>query len=643
MKQFISLISFFLIILNYFSFPQDSTKIYHLSEVVVTATKTSTPLIQLANSTTIIDSNDIKQRNKISLIDLLNEVPGLSITQSGGSGKLSYVSLRGGNSNHTLVLIDGIEINTPSDPSNAYDFANILTDDIERIEILRGPQSILYGSDAVTGVINILTKKGNSKPTLHLNAEGGSLNSYRGNSSMLGSYNSFNYKFNYSRYQTDGISVANEKDGNAEKDKYRENFYSTRLGYNFSKDFSLDFLLNFTNTNSDLDQTGGQGGDDPNYTSKSEELLSRIKADLQLFNGFWNQSFSFSFLRNLRKYKDGIDILHPTTSSNALYDGNRLKTEWQNILSLSKDNIIFLGIEYEEERAKSSYFSESQFGPYSSVFDKQKSSIYGIYLQDQIKFGNKLFASIGVRYDHNEKFGSQFSYRVAPAFFINQTNTKIKATIGNAFKAPSLYYLFDPTYGNPNLNPEKNIGWDFGFEQYIYNDLLIIGLTYFSNDFKDLMTFDDNFKVANISKAESNGIETEISSKIFNKININLNYTFTETKNKSDNPTDKGKPLLRRPKHKIGFNTNYSLNGNINFNLELVYYSKRYDIDFSTFPSQRVILQDYTLVNLSAIYELTNFISLSGRVENLFDKDYEEVLGYGIKGRIAYLGFKLKI
>lgn len=643
MKHLIFFISFFFLIFNYFLLPQDTTKIYQLSEVVVSATKISTPSLELANSVTVIDSNKINQSNKITLVDLLNEVPGLSITQSGGPGKLSYVYLRGGNSNHTLVLIDGVEVNTPSDPSNAYDLANILTDDIQRIEILRGPQSILYGSDAISGVINIFTKKGNSKPTLHLNAEGGSLNSFRGNTSLLGNYKSFIYKFNYSHYQTDGISVANEKDGNSEKDKFRENFYSTRLGYNFSDDFSLDFLFNFTNAKSDLDQTGGKGGDDPNYIGKSEELLSRIKADLKLFNGFWEQSFSFSFLRNLRKYKDGFDILHPTTSSNALYDGNRIKAEWQNIFELNKDNTILLGMEYEDESAKSSYFSESQFGPYSSIFDKQKTSIYGIYLQDQFKINNQFFTSVGVRYDHHQKFGSQFSYRIAPAFFIPSTNTKIKGTIGNAFKAPSLYYLFDPTYGNPNLNPEKNIGWDFGFEQFINNDLLVIGVTYFSNEFKDLMTFDDNFKVANISKAESNGIEAEIKSRLFNQLNLNLNYTFTETKNKSDNSIDKDKPLLRRPKHKISFNTNYVLNENINFNIEVVYYSKRYDLDFSTYPSQRVKLKDYTLANFSAIYTLNNFISLSGRVENIFDADYEEVLGFGTKGRTAYLGFKLKI
>lgn len=643
MKHLIFFISFFFLTFNYFLFPQDSTKIYQLSDVVVSATKISTPSLELANSVTVIDSNKINQSNKISLVDLLNEVPGLSITQSGGAGKLSYVYLRGGNSNHTLVLIDGVEINTPSDPSNAYDLANILTDDIQRIEILRGPQSILYGSDAISGVINIFTKKGNSKPTLHLNADGGSLNSFRGNTSLLGSYKSFDYKFNYSHYQTDGISAANEKDGNSEKDKFRENFYSTRLGYSFSDDFYIDYLINFTDAKSDLDQTGGKGGDDPNYIGKSEEFLSRIKADLKLLNGFWEQSFSFSFLRNLRKYNDDTDILHPTTSSQALYDGNRIKTEWQNILNINKDNIVLIGMEYEEERAKSSYFSESEFGPYSSVFDKQKTSIYGIYLQDQFKINNKFFTSVGVRYDHHQKFGSQFTYRIAPAFFIYQTNTKIKVTIGNAFKAPSLYYLFDPTYGNPNLNPEKNIGWDFGFEQFIHNDLLVIGVTYFSNDFKNLMTFDDNFKVANISKAKSNGVEAEIKSRLFHQLNLNLNYTFTETKNKSDNSIDKDKPLLRRPKHKISFNTNYVLNKNINFNIEVVYYSKRYDLDFSTYPSQRIKLKDYTLANFSTIYTLNNFISLSGRVENIFDADYEEVLGFGTKGRTAYLGLKLKI
>ncbi|MGA7836910.1 MAG: TonB-dependent receptor, partial [Ignavibacteriaceae bacterium] len=491
----------------------DSLSTYELSDVVVTATKTSTPAYELASSFSVIDSAQIKNSLKTSIYQLLQTQTGVSISQQGAPGAFTQVYLRGADPSQTQVLLDGSSLNMANDPSNTYDFADLSTDNIERIEIIRGPQSTLYGSNALAGVINIITKKGRGKPKFSLSTEGGSYNTYKGALGLSGSLEKFNYSLSLSKFKTDGFSSADEKFGNTEKDGTENYNTSTRIGYELSNSFNLSFFGRFTKANTDFDQTGGKFGDDPTYKYNLEEGVYRLEGNLKLLDGKWIQKFGASFSRNLRKYKFDVSPNNPA-ESRSNYDGKRIKFDWQNNLTLYKNNILTFGIESENELANSSYYYSSHVttssplpNTFESVFPEKSARTTGVYLEDQLNIDKSFFASIGARYDHHEKFGSVVTFRIAPAYVFWSTGTKIKATYGTGFKAPSLFYLYDPAYGNPDLSPEKSKGWDAGIEQYLFGYKLTAGVTYFHNSFTDLFGFDSNFKTININKSETKGVE----------------------------------------------------------------------------------------------------------------------------------------
>lgn len=620
----------------------DTSGVYKLSDVVITATKTNTNTLELANSITVIDSSEIASRGKLNVFELLKTEYGISYTTQGPIGTLSNISIRGGNSGNTVVLVDGIKMNLTSDPSNVYDFANLTTDQISRIEILRGPQSLLYGSDALSGVINIITKQGSGKPSINLFAEGGSYNFFRGALGITGSTNAFNYTLSLSRTKSDGFSAAGEKYGNSEKDSYEGNNFSTRLGYDFNNSSYINLLVRFIKTKADYDQHGGVFGDDPTYKYNQEEFVSRLEGGFKLFDSFWDQKIDVSYFKNIRKYSYDSTLNNPA-SSRSLYVGKRYVVDWLNNFNITKDHKVIFGFDTETEQAATQFFLNSAFGPFESIIPESKATIFGLYLQDQLKLGKSLFATSGIRYDNHDKFGSAITYRLAPAYIFWQTGTKLKATIGTGFKAPSIFYLYDPFFGNVNLDPEKSIGWDAGVEQFFFKQSISFGVTYFHNSFTDLIGLDENFKSINIDEAETKGIEMFFSLHATNYLKIKTNYTFMETNDKSEGSPDKDMPLLRRPKHKAALITTYSFLDRGDITMEIIYVGKRDDKDFSTFPAARVTMADYTIVNFAAQFDVTHWITINGRIENIFDKDYEEVLGYATYGFSGSLGVKVNL
>jgi vitamin B12 transporter len=313
----------------------------------------------------------------------------------------------------------------------------------------------------------------------------------------------------------------------------------------------------------------------------------------------------------------------------------------QNELNLIKNNRIILGLETEVESANTSYLSNSSWGPYLSEFTEQSLRTTGIFIQDQFSIGEKLNGAIGFRYDNNEKFGGQSTFRIAPSYYISETGTKIKATYGTGFKAPSLYYLFDPMYGNPNLKPEKSLGWDAGIEQFFLNFRLSMGVTLFQIKFEDMFGIDANYKTINLNKAESNGVEAFVNYAEPELWSVKLNYTYTFAVDKSEGSAEKDLLLLRRPMHKGTLELGYKLFARFNLNSSIIYVGERADKDFTSWPGARVKLADYMLVNLSASYRLADYISISARLDNIFDKYYEDILYYGTMGRNFSVGINL--
>ncbi len=638
MKKFVFFLTAFFIATSII-FPQSDTLFTKLDEIVVTANRVKTKAYELANSVTVITGRQLGLMKPTSLTNALRDVPGISIAQQGGPGKMSSLFMRGANSNQTLVMIDGVILNDPSSPNGGFDFSTLQVSDIARIEIVRGPQSTLYGSDAMAGVINIITKKGKGKPKFSIHTEGGTHNSYLGSVSARGSIDFFNYSMNFSRNQSKGISAISKSFGNKEKDGFSNNSFNSQFNLKFSKNVNFNFLYQYVLAKTALDRPY-KTGDDPNYTYNTEEQLFHGQMNFSFFNGKWNQNIYASTMKKISHSLNLPDKNDPS-SSKSYYNGERIKFGWQNNLSFLKNNLVTFGIEIGKEKTYSNYFSKSAWGSYTQSLSPQSFKTTGTYLQDKMNFKNSLFTTIGVRYDHNSQFGGVITYRIAPAYLFPGINTKIKATYGTGFQSPSLFDLFDPTYGNINLKPEKSKGFDAGIEQYLFNNHFSFSVTYFNTEYSNLIGFDKNFKAINIDKAVTKGIEAEVSVMRFKKINISGSYTYTEALNKSENPIDKDKQLLRRPKNKFAVNLNYVPLKKLNLNLNFLLVGKRYDKDFSTYPVRRVVLKSYSLTNFTLTYNLYKYFQIYGKINNVFNTQYEEVLYYGTLGRTFYMGMNL--
>jgi vitamin B12 transporter len=605
---------------------------YH---IFVTANRTETSREEVGNSITIITARQLEEMQKLTVLDALRTVPGLDVVQAGGPGGQASIFIRGAKSEDALILMDGVEMNDPSTPGRSFDFAQLTTANIERIEIIRGPQSTLYGSDAMSGVINIISKTGQGKPGGFLSGEYGSFNSFSENADLSGGNKWANYTLNASRLDTKGISAASESDGNLERDGYKNTTISGKIGIMPIEHVHADFILRYTDSQADLDNFGGVGGDDPNNRADVKQLFSKAQARISLFNGFWEQTIGFSLSHHERNYRNDTDAEHPFDSDRSTYNGEVLKFDWQHNLRFQEMNMLTMGVEMEQEKAKSDYYSESAWGPYTSDFAQKNSRTTAWYVQDHVRLGGNWFATLGTRLDDHSLFGTKITYRIASNYLIQETGTRIKGSLGTGFKSPSLYQLYS-LYGDETLKPETSIGWDIGIEQFLWNNRLTLGVTYFRNKFNQMIDFDNaTWKYLNVDAAKTLGIEMFAYAQPFAVLILQANYTYTATKDKAT-----GFDLLRRARHKLGFTANYRYSKKGNANLEINYVGKRTDIDYSTLPYARVTLSGYMLVNLALAYDINGGLQMFAGVKNLGNAAYEEVLGYGTPRISAFTGIK---
>lgn len=594
---------------------------YNLGEVLVTATKTESYQAETGSSTTVITAQDLKKKGKTAVLDVLREVPGVAVMQSGSFGALTSIYIRGSKPGHTLVLVDGIEVNDPMSSDRSFNFAHLTTDNIERIEVVRGPQSTLYGSDAMGGVVNIITKKGKGKPKFTISLEGGSHKTFRENIGVSGGTEKVNYALSASRFDSEGISKA--IDG-SEKDGYENTAISSKVGYRISENSELSLVTRFTDSTTDLDD--GANDDDPNYTAWWRNFATKLLFD-QAVSSWWDYELSFSYNDVRRKYRDEKDAVDTTEDKQSWYKGDNKKFEWQNNFYPFDWDTITLGLEYEEERGSSYYRSKASI----TKFDRKTVSNKGYYLQNQFKLWENVYITPGFRIDDHELFGTEATYKVSSAYIIPPTGTRLKANWGTGFKAPSLYQLYS-RYGTVDLNPDESRSYDFGFEQSFFDDKLSFDMTYFDNDFKNMIDWDsDTYKYKNIGKAETKGFEIACSFEPTESLTIGTNYTYTKTKDK-----DTGKKLDRRPENQASLDLNWAFTEKGNLNLTTSYIGHRFN---DSANSQKI--KPYTKVDLFASYDFTENFGIFGKIENLFDRKYQQVHRFAAPGRSFYAGAKV--
>ncbi len=597
-------------------------KVIALEDVVVTANRVLTPIEEVGSSITVITAKDIEAKGYITVKEVLKGTPGLDVWSTGGPGQMSSVSLRGTKSFQTLVLIDGVEMNDPTGMNRGFNFANLTVDNIERIEVLRGSQSTLYGADAIGGVINIITKKGKGKPEFYIGSEGGSYKTWREFSGASMGSEKVNASLALSHNSSDGFSVADDDmPGNSEDDKWENTSASARVGFILSENVDLDFISRFQKGRTHLDNGGGANQDVEDYHVKERKVYTKAQAHAFAFDGLWEQTLFYGFTDHDREYRDC-----PYGDSD--FDGKKHEISWQNNLYLHKTNTLTLGLEYEKEEMDD--HGDLDESAYTNSF----------FVQDQIKLGGFSFTTLGLRYDDHEEFGSETTFRITQAFLLRDWGTKFKGSYGTGFRAPSLselYYInpWGGAGGNPDLDPEESKGWDIGIEQSFFNNCMIIGITYFYNDFDDLIDWDNGYN--NVDDAKTSGIESFIKIMPFDDLSVCLNYTYTDTED------DEGNRLLRRPLNKVGLNTFFRFLERGTLNLDLFYVDERDDRywDSMTFSTKDVALDDYILVNLAGSFDICKSLQVFARIENLFDEDYNEAYGYGTAGFSAYGGMKV--
>jgi vitamin B12 transporter len=601
--------------------------------IVVSATRIETPVNEIGSSVTLISAEEIERNQWRTLPDLLQTVPGLNIVQTGGPGGKTSVFMRGSNSNHTKVIIDGIDANDPSQ-DGVFDFGQVLTSDIERVEVLRGPQSSLYGSDAIGGVVNIVTKKGEGPPQFTGRLEGGSFGTFNQSASVRGSVSRFNYSFNVAHFLADDTPVtpldllpAGRKRIN---DSYENTTVSTKLGVDLTDTFGIDLVGRYTD--STLFFTGDDFSVFPSVPAASQseqnarQLFARGEAHLALFDGGFKNRIGVGYT-NYRTTIQAPDTGFGLPPEN-INHGDRIKFDWQGNIELGKGSALILGVEDQEDRLLDS--------PISAEND----NVAGFAeLQSEIAPG--LFAAVSGRYDDNDRFGGKTTWRIAPAYLVPNLGTKLKASYGTGFKAPSLTQLFVSFpafnfFANPNLQPEESEGYDFGFEQPLAGDRVRFGATYFHNDIKNLINANATFtSLENVGQATTEGMETFVFVAVTDRFKLRGDYTYT---NAVDDTT--GLELLRRPKHKASLTASWLPIDRLSFSATLLYVGSQVDGNRS-FSIQRLDTDPYFVVNLAAEYSVNKGVTLFARIDNLLDRRYESPTGFQRPGFGVFGGVRL--
>lgn len=592
-----------------------------LEEIVVTATRIPTPEEKVGSAISVITEEEIKTKGYTTVKDVLKGELGLDVVSTGGPGAQSSVFIRGLESYHTLVMIDGVLVGDPSLMQRQFNFANLTVDNIERIEIVRGPQSVLYGSDAIGGVINIITKKGKGKPSLYAGLEGGSYDTFRQFGGVSGEIGKASFSLGLSHTKTHGFSAADEDlPGNEEEDGWENLSLSGRLDFEPTSWLALGSTLRFQKGDTDLDQGGGPYRDIKDYHVEHEMFAFRPHLKMDLIEGKWKQEIAMGIVGHKRDY-----LGDPWGDSS--YWGRIYQLSWQNELKLMPFNSLIVGLDYLKEEMESS-------SPWSQM--AESAWTFSLYVEDQLNLYDFSFTTLGVRWDRHKEFGDHTTLRATQAFWIEKTGTKIRGSIGTGFRAPSLYELYAPPFwgpvGNPELDPEKSIGWDVGIEQKVLG-FMGFGVTYFRNEVEDLIDYVYGKGYINVEEAKSSGVEGFLQLYPLKDVTAKLTYTYTETED------DEGKRLLRRPLNKVGISIGYSFcqeRGNIG--AHILWVDDRWDYNWSI--RKRVKLDDYTVVNLSGSFKVHKNLEVFARVENLFDEDYEEAYGYGTPGFSVYGGIK---
>ncbi len=585
------------------------------SRAVLSSTRTEILREQNGSSVTVITGETLRRTGKPLLHDALRGVPGLDVVRAGGPGQQTSIFIRGTESRHTKVLLDGIPLNDPSSPSRAFDFSNLAVENIERVEILRGPQSTLYGSDAIGGVVNIVTRRGQGARRYRFRTLGGRFGTFQQSASVSGSTDRVHYSLGGSYLETDGFTTAAPRFGNTENDGVRNGNLSGRFGWLINERSDVDVVFRYTDAESQIDGFLFPVGpvDDLLRKLKNETFVMRTQLRTEMLDGDLEQKVGFSFSNFNRR------DTNPGLFGTAAYDGETVKFDWQANLLLHESqrvrNVLTTGVEHLNEVASSTS------SPGTSLNGT------GIYLQEHVVLNDNWSTVAGARWDHYSRAGSARTYRVTSRYSFEDAGTAIHASLGTGFRAPAINELYDPSIGNTDLRPEKSFGWEIGAEQVLGEGDVVADVTYFRNDLDDLIVFVFDGSgpffghLYNVESALTTGVELSTTYRLAENTTADFGYTYTDARNRT---TDSR--LVRRPanKFRVGLARRFEEQG-VDVSLSYQWVDRRDDFDVD---GSITTLDEYSLLNATLSYDYSDRIQLFARLDNITDETYEEVWGF---------------
>ena len=607
-------------------------------EIVVTGSHLPVSLARSGSSATVITVDQIHQRAPVLVSDLLRDVPGFAVSRNGVLGSATQVRVRGAEGNHLLVLIDGVEANDPSQ-GDEFNWGTLSADAVERIEVLRGPQSSLVGSDAMAGVINIITRGASAPLSADAWAEGGSFGTYRAGVGAGHRGDNADVRVSASVVDSEGSNISREGD---EKDGYRNETYALKGGWSLTPDLVLGVTARRSDGRADFDNISWSTGlpEDTDSWSDFRGDTARLSANHAMADGLFRHRLEYAWTA---WDNDNVEYGFTATSTRTRKDQYRYlgTVQWA-------DGAQTVTTLLEREREDFSQRGEGQ--PWGDPNQDRSRDTDSAGLEYRGTFGEALTLAASVRHDDNSEFDSARTWRLEAVYDIAASGTRLRAAWGTAVKNPTFaerFGYYTNFQGNPDLQPEESESVEFGVEQSWQDERLVGSVTLFHADLTDEIdgfVFDPvtfNFTAANRDgKSERDGVELALRAALSPALSLVGSYTYTD----SSAPDGNGGNVeeLRRAPHIGSLTLGWQARQDLQFNLNAQYNGTQDDQYFPPYPepSQIVKMDDYTLLNLNVTWRLDEAMELYARGENLLDEDYEEVFGYRSPGIGGYVGMR---
>jgi vitamin B12 transporter len=614
-----------------------------LDEVVVVANRAPEPLSKVGNSVTVLDQQTIQDSQKVDVSSLLATTPGITFVRNGGPGTSTSVYVRGADSDHTIVLIDGVVLNDPSSTGGNFDFGNLLVGDISRIEILRGGQSTLYGSQAIGGVINIITAEPEPGFNASAAAEGGSLGTALAKAAIGEKADNWSFRLAATYFATDSVPALDERYGGAGSDPFHDSVVSGRATYDFTPDVQFDERAYWTESRSFYDGYSPVTFLLANYPQYENvrQVFDYTGLNFDFFDNQLKNRLAYQYTTT--QHSDYNSAVDPITQSDS-YRGNNSRVEYQGTWAIVPGYQAVFGVQQEKSWADTTPDAPAH----------ADTGQVGEYLQVQGEVFPGLNLTAGERHDHYDSFGQHYTGQFAAAWSL-PSSTVLRASWSQGYKAPSLYQLYSP-YGNVALKPEQSTGGDAGVEQHLWNDRVTLSATYFLTHFKNLIEFEDcpgsplcgtvgsEFGYyANFDRAKASGVELQAAATLTSALTVSANYSHIKTEDDTPGSATYGQQLYQRPEDAANLAVTYAWPHSVKTTVAARYGGASVDENFNVYPTATVRLGGYTLFDLRASYDVTARLELYARVDNLTNKYYETIYQYGTWGRTAFLGVRAKL